>query len=392
VADTVEAELEGIVRHLASIERASCSAGEHQAAEWIAGRLRERGLAPRLEEETAHGTYWIPLGLVSALGSLAGFAALRGRRRAAAALGALAAAGVWTETEGGRHRFRRAFLSKRRTWNVVAETGDAGASRAVVVFAHHDAARSGLLFHPGVLETIEKRAPQLIENAETSPPLWALVFAAPVASALGALTGVRKLMALGAYGGATATAVFTEMAWRPTVPGANDNLSGVAVVVGLARAFSERPLKDLRVILVSCGSEESLQEGINGYLARHGHELPPETTDAICVDSVGSPGLCVPEGEAMLLMHDYDPGLKDLLSDCGAELGIGVRRGLRFGFSSDAIAWLRRGHRTVLLGSINHLKAPSNYHWPSDHADNVEYGTIADATRLVESAIRRLAV
>src|SRR4051812_39212247 len=131
-ATDARAEMEGAIRHLASIERASCSAGEHQAAEWIAGRLQARGLDARVEEESAHGTYWIPLGLLSAAGAAAGLGALRGRRALPAILGALAAAGVWTETEGGRQRFRRALLSRRRAWNVVAETGDAAADRIVV--------------------------------------------------------------------------------------------------------------------------------------------------------------------------------------------------------------------------------------------------------------------
>jgi hypothetical protein len=147
----------------------------------------------------------------------------------------------------------------------------------------------------------------------------------------------------------------------------------------------------VRVVLASCGSEESFQEGVTAFIARHGSELAPESTDVICVDTVGSPTLCVPEGEGMLLMRDYDPAMKDLLSACAEQEEIPVRRGLRFSLSTDAIPWMLRGHRAAMLGSINHLKAPSNYHWPSDHAGNVDYARVADAARLVDSAIRRLA-
>ncbi len=57
--------LESDIRHLAAIDRPSASAGEREAAKWIAGRLREAGCAEvRIEEERAHGGYWWPLGLL----------------------------------------------------------------------------------------------------------------------------------------------------------------------------------------------------------------------------------------------------------------------------------------------------------------------------------------
>ena len=53
------------------------------------------------------------------------------------------------------------------------------------------------------------------------------------------------------------------------VPGANDNLSAVAVLVAVAEALREEPAEGLRVVLASCGAEEVLQGGIHGFAARH---------------------------------------------------------------------------------------------------------------------------
>src|SRR3954453_16977845 len=89
------AELERVVRELASWERPSASAGERRAAEWIAERLREVGVDQvRIEEEPAHGGYWWPLGILSAL---SGVAALLGGRITRGTLGAVAALGIWDE-------------------------------------------------------------------------------------------------------------------------------------------------------------------------------------------------------------------------------------------------------------------------------------------------------
>ena len=45
-----------------------------------------------------------------------------------------------------------------------------------------------------------------------------------------------------------------------------------------------------------------------------------------------------------------------------------------------------------MIGSVNRdTKLPSNYHWPTDTADNVDYDTVARrASRLCEAVVRRL--
>jgi len=141
------AEIEAGIRHLSGIERGSASGGERKAAEWIAARLREEGCgSARVEAEPAHGTYWWPLGTLSSLTVALGLWALRhpGRARAPiVALGALAAWAMGDDVSAGRFWFRKRFLPRRTTYNVVAEAGDPAAPRTVVLVAHHDAAHTG---------------------------------------------------------------------------------------------------------------------------------------------------------------------------------------------------------------------------------------------------------
>ena len=102
--------LRATVEHLAAIERPSASDGEKRAAEWILERLNGSSADARIEEERAHGTYWVPLGLMTAAAGLAGLAAARGGRGARAlalGIGAAAAAGVADDVSGGPHVFRR---------------------------------------------------------------------------------------------------------------------------------------------------------------------------------------------------------------------------------------------------------------------------------------------
>src|SRR5258708_29940033 len=100
------AELEEVVRSLEVIYRPSASEGEHQAAEWIAARLRQIGCTVAIDEETAHGGYWWPIGLMSAAAFAGGGLALRGRRLLGAAVGALGVAGIAADISSGAPLFR----------------------------------------------------------------------------------------------------------------------------------------------------------------------------------------------------------------------------------------------------------------------------------------------
>jgi len=382
------------IAHLAAIDRPSASPGEHEAAQWIAAQLAEFGADVRVEEERAHGGYWFPLGVPNALAGAAGLLARRGGARSrvlAAALGAFAAAAIWDDVGGGKLWFRRRFLPSRPTWNVVAETGDPDAERTLVLVAHHDAAHWGLLFHPGVLPLVDRLFPGLLARTNTSPPLMAPVIAGPLLIALGALAGRRRALSWGSAFALGSVATFAEIGARDAVPGANDNLTGVATLLGLATELAERPLEGLRVLLVSTGSEEGFMEGMQAFARRHFPSLPPERTHVVCVDTVGSPQLTLIEGEGMLRMRDYPDGFKTLVQECARACGVELGRGLRFRNATDGLIALRAGYPTVAIGSVTELKVPANYHWPTDTAENVDHDRVGDAVTLCTAIARRLA-
>jgi hypothetical protein len=388
------AHLRQAIAHLAAIDRPSASPGEREAAEWIAAQLAEFGCTVQIEEERAHGGYWFPLGVPNALAGAAGLLARQGGRRGralAAALGAFAAAAIWDDVGGGRLWFRRRFLPSRPTWNVVAQTGDARAERTLVFVAHHDAAHWGLLFHPGVLPFVDRHAPGLLERTDTSPPLMAPVIAGPALVALGALTGRRGGLTAGSVLALGSAATFAEIGARGAVPGANDNLTGVATLIGLATELAERPVEGLRVLLLSTGSEEGFMEGMQAFARRHFPSLPPARTHVVCVDTVGSPRLALIEGEGMLRMREYPDDFKALVADCARESGVELRRGLRFRNATDGLIALRAGYPSATIGSVTELKVPANYHWPTDTAENVDHDSVSDAVTLCTAIARRVA-
>ena len=382
-----QAWLRARLEELERIYRPSASEGERRAAEWLVGQFRELGAEARIEAEAAHGTYWWPLGIGTALGALGGILSLRGRRRLGAALGALGAAGIASEFPP-HQRHLRAPLPKRTTYNVVCEIGDPDAERTVVVSAHHDSARSGLVFHPALPQIADRLG--LIERADTSPPLMAPVIGGPLLVALGALTKIKALTKLGTLLGIGATAAMAEIGSRKVVPGANDNGTAVVSLLALAKRLAEQPAPGVRVILLSAGAEESFSEGIKAFGERHFDELPTATTTFIVLESTGSPHLLVLRGEGFLKMYEYPAPTLELLDTAAAELGIWLYPNLRLHNGTDGMEVLAAGYESAVIAGCDDLKQPSNYHWPNDLAENVDFGTVADGIRLSEAAIRRL--
>ncbi len=383
-----EAWLRDLVETLCSIHRPTASQGERRAAEWLLAKLRDHGARGEIELEKAHGTFWWPLGLAAGGAILAGIATLRGRRVLGGALAAAIGAAALDDLPPGERRFRRLLPQKTAT-TVVTEMGPADAKRTVVLVAHHDAAHSGLIYHPAIPELVFGRAPWLLERSDTSPPLMAPAVAIPALIGAGALSGNRALVKTGMALGAVSAALLADIGSRETVTGANDNATGVALLVAMARALAERPTENVRVMLVST-SEEALCEGMQAFARRHFAELPRESTFFLSADTLGSPHLLVLRGEGMIRMREYPARSLELLDGLARELGIDLFPNLRLRNATDGIFPLAAGYECASLCSCTDLKQPANYHWPTDVPENVDYGTVADAVRLTESLVRRL--
>jgi Zn-dependent M28 family amino/carboxypeptidase len=216
------------------------------------------------------------------------------------------------------------------------------------------------------------------------------VIGGPLLVALGALTRIKALTCLGAFLSLGSTAAMAEIGSRKVVPGANDNGTAVVSLLALARRLADSPAPGVRVILLSAGAEESFSEGIKAFGERHFAELPTASTIFLCLESTGSPHLLVLRGEGFLKMYDYPAPTLELLDSAAEELGIWLYPTLRLHNGTDGLEALAAGYESAVIAGCDDLKQPSNYHWPNDLAENVDFGTVADGIRLSEAAIRRL--
>jgi hypothetical protein len=305
-----------------------------------------------------------------------------------AAAAAIGAAAIWDEVSGGSLWFRRALMPHRTTWNVVAQAGDRYVRRAVVLIAHHDAAHSGLIFHPALPRIAPRLTPRIHARASHTVPILYAVWLGPALVCAAALVGARRLLAGGASMALIAMTALLNIWASGVVPGANDNLSSVGVLLAIAEELSRRPVKGLRVVLVSTGSEESFMEGMRGFARRHFAELDPADTEVVCLECLGGPTLVVLEGEGMLRMRDYPAPMREALAEAAARAGVPITRGVRTVAATDALIALRAGYRAGTLASVDYTKFPLNYHWPTDTPDVMHWRTIEDAISVCTQFLR----
>lgn len=341
------ARLRDDIEQLAALVRDSAGAGEREAAQWVAGRMRAEGVSDvRVEPyrgRTTYGWAWLAYLAAGVLGP---------RWAAAAALAAL-------ELDGsGRRRLLRWPAGEGA--NVVGRVPAAGERRrTVVLVAHHDAANTGLMWHPALAAT---RRPH---GTRQEGFAWSL--ALPL---LLRLAGLRRAAL---WTAAPQALLLADVARGATVPGANDNATGVAGILALAGELARDPLPDAEVLVVSTGCEESGMDGMRAFLAAH--PLDPADTLVVSLDTLGSGTPIVLEGEGVLLTHRY-PDLLD-----GAE-----RR--RLGGWTDPILAVFAGIPAISILSLGPDGTIPHYHHPTDLPEHVDLDCLERCLELARRAIR----
>jgi hypothetical protein len=106
-------------------------------------------------------------------------------------------------------------------------------------------------------------------------------------------------------------ALLLDIALSPALPGENDNVSGVAVVLRLAERLGG--LEHFGVHLLFTGSQKAMAQGMRAFLKRHRGELASVDTAVLNVDAVGSGVLRLAAKEGPLLSTRSHPQLLGLV-------------------------------------------------------------------------------
>lgn len=358
---------------LARLTRDSAGPGERAAARYLARRLAEAGARDvRLVPFRGQATYAWAHAVPALAGLVATAARVRSPMRAALAAAALA---LLEADASGRAQPLRRVLPAGRGCNVVARVPAAGdAVRTLVVVAHHDAARTGLAWHPALARA--DRARRLRTRSMGA-------FMAPTAAgiALAALPWRPAGLAARALLGAS-LAADVDIARSPTVPGASDNATGVAALIALAGRLAAAPLPGTEVVLASVGCEESGMEGMRALLAALRPD--PATTLVLGLDTLGAGTPIVARAEGTILAHRYRADAL-ALADAGAVLaGQAPPQRWRLGGWTDPVLAVHAGIPAISLLSVDADGGFGAYHVPADTPDRVDWSSVERCLALAE--------
>lgn len=275
------------------------------------------------------------------------------------------------------------FLPKGNSENIIARQ-DQNRPKTLVITAHYDSSRSSLNFHPKLVKNFRTSFVTLFcslvaitfLNVLTAFPLevrWYPLFTA--GKFLGGLVVLSVLLTL----------VHREI-WGAYTPGANDNASGVAVMLGVAEKIRDTTLHNFNIEFVATGAEEAGTFGILAYLKTYGLK----DRLFINLDNLGAGDLFVTSEEGIIFKHKASPTLIEAATTTAKEQGLPISVSPYRLLTTDATPIMARQGQAISLMAKDQEGLLPNWHWETDTADNVNVENLAMATELVVKMISQL--
>jgi Peptidase family M28 len=362
--------------------RPSTGEGERRAAAYIEGQLKGFGFGVKTEPFRSVRSFsytYIPIFLLSVVAFIVGVGL--DKPALGLLLSGIALVAFIGENTTTLH-LANALVPKGKSQNVVARLGTRELPRRrLILCAHYDSARSGLMWHPALV-----RGFRLTFLAEV-----AAILALPILLGAETLTGNRLfgyiaspfavLLAIPLF-----LLIHRELFFKH-VDGANDNASGVGVLLSLCEALAADPPSDTEVIALATGCEEAGLVGMQRFLATHLDDL--EQASIINIDNVGAGEVTYTTAEGMLLRQKTAKDLVVVAEKVAGLPGMGVvGRPFRVMSNDTEPALLRRLDAITVIATRDGV--PVNWHWKTDTLENIDADTVDTAYRFVEALVRRL--
>lgn len=293
--------------------------------------------------------------------------------------------------ESSTREFFTRILPQDKSQNVIAvksREGDKSLPRLVLV-AHYDTSRSGLNFHPKLVAGF--RTSYHLMNVSMAAIL-ALTLAAALAASPGMmLPGFFRWLPLpfAFYLLGTVLLLLHREIWGVYVPGANDNASGVAVMLHSFKQLAQTLPPGAEVWAVATGCEEAGTVGMLRFLDEYGDQIRNDYI--LNLDNLGLGYIKYITGEGLLNTMPADRELVLAAAafarkNPAARIAPHVYKSL----TTDATPALIRGYKVMSIMAFAADGTLPNWHWPTDTVENINPENLATASRLVESIARQL--
>lgn len=383
------------VRELCAFEgRLAGTDAERRAANHLAQTLRGMGRVAEVEPIRVRPEYAVAHALhllVAIVGSVLSVYV----PAAGLALVLLAAVSMFGDLTT-RFHLLRLLTPARASQNVVSPGSRPEAPARLVLTAHYDAARGGLVFAEPGLRRLAKLQQRVGRPAGPFQPLFWSLLAVLACTGLrlggiesGALTAVQFAFTVVLL---LALPLFVDIALSPAVPAASDNAAGVATVLRVAEALDRDPPENLDVWVLLPGAEEGFMLGMRAWMRRHGRALDRRNTIFLNVDTVGTGTVRYLRREGFVLLFDYHPELVALCDAIAAGDAGGERYGARpldSRFGTDGLVARLAGCPAITIGTAGELDHSPNYHQTTDTPERLDPAALERAYAFVLELARR---
>ena len=378
--------------------RAPGSDAERRAARWLAKRLRDANRETETETHWVRPQWPVVYAFHVALAIAGSVVSVDEPVIGAVILGAALVA--YALDLSGRVYLLRRLTPHRATQNVIAPAAAASGATSegplrLVVSAHYDAGRSGLVYR----DTVQRLNARLLRLARGHAPgglglmLWgiALVTAAAGAHAGGVSgTGLRIVQLIPTVALMIALALLIDIALSQPVPAANDPASGAAVALALAAALDRAPPANLSVEVVLAGAGEGPALGMRAYTRARRKRLAREATAVIHLAACGRGRPRWWTSDGVIPPLRFHPRLLELCAAVARDEGhLGAGPHVGHGVSG---AYPARAARfpAVTIGCLDGDELTPSSHQHTDVPDRVEPQALRAALEFCLALVDRL--
>jgi hypothetical protein len=177
--------------------------------------------------------------------------------------------------------------------------------------------------------------------------------------------------------------------FNTVVPGANDNLTGVAASLAVAKLLHEAGERygNTEVVILSMGSEEAGLRGAKAYAERHNARLKEVPTAFIALETFRDIEHMAIYSRDMSGVVRNHPGLCALVKEAGQRCGKELHFETIYAGASDAAAFSQAGIPAAALAAMDPAP-PRYYHTRFDDVDNMDPACIELAIRIAVETVR----
>lgn len=358
--------------------RIAGSDAERRAANRFAERLRGIGREATVEPTHVHPQFALIQAAHCAL-AFAGSLLATVVPAAGFAIVLVTATSLYLDLNTRFYLLRRLFF-RRASQNVVSPGSNPDAPARLLICAHLDAARSGVLFderNRKRLAALNRLLPGaagpfrlIFWSAAILLPLIGLRMAGVESNVVAILQLPPTLVLL------VAVFALVDIELSPIVAGANDNASGVATALALADELTTDPPAHLDVWILLTGGAECQMEGMRSFTRSHRKALDRSSTFVLVIDSVGNGELRYVTSQGLAVGFPMDAKLVAMAHTVAEARGTAdqpAATALRHGFADDALATAAARLRSISLTALEPGEAtPSRFHSVEDRPQHLD--------------------